>query len=540
MLKPEVEIKEKEEKGEDLPSSSAESEGQQTPGMLSSIFSGIKNYFPVPQLGHQNSLESTNMTQAWRTTLIKNLITGDEEIVLRNDEVNNKTELEINPYNTIIFVLVVIKHENKYCTTEEVGGWHLPAGPMLYGETVETAAKRIAMHEANLDIEVESFFRFEYNYSRTEIRFRCVITAVAVNPQDIKVFKEQGIGELSTDLDAFKPGKSLAAHWYNFNEVQHLVKKKAKSAAKRSLMAPTSVGYAFMTPHENSNRSIFSRKKNKKLSVVIRSGNVSVISDASKVSRRTKFTKLSKFSRNSNLSKASKQERKLRYMRNQEMYKLFKCFEGNPVRTFSPDLFLGVEGQATQNKNVSSLIFRVQLVIKTKSTNKFLILQHSATEGGVFKHGHRRYFSLPSDSMKIVLPFFDLANDLLLDYINLLEIKKIKRSKDNQEPFGELVGICGVKHIAPSTASLRAKGQLCFTYLAEVEDRAEKVVVKKRWKWLTLQELVMSYEKEKSKLKVQEEAIAVETMDILAHIEGGLVAPLYFLVPEGADYSVNR
>jgi len=107
--------------------------------------------------------------------------------------------------------VVIVRHEDKFCVTDEKQGFYLPAGRVDYGETFTTAAIREAKEEAGVDIELDGILRVEHSAFPEYSRMRVIFAAHSKDPtQPLKS----------------KPDKhSNGAHWMTLQEVSQLHEK---------------------------------------------------------------------------------------------------------------------------------------------------------------------------------------------------------------------------------------------------------------------------------------------------------------------------
>jgi len=67
----------------------------------------------------------------------------------------------VKVYKITAIALVAIQKNGKWCATHETRGWYMPAGRLDYGEGVETGAKREALEEAGIHVNLTNIVRIE-------------------------------------------------------------------------------------------------------------------------------------------------------------------------------------------------------------------------------------------------------------------------------------------------------------------------------------------------------------------------------------------
>lgn len=92
--------------------------------------------------------------------------------------------LPVPPPSTPSFPMVLIglvaiqnKENKKWCSTHETRGWYMPAGRVDFGEGIETGAKREALEEAGVDVDLTNLIRIDFSPTKLGTRFRSIYQA---------------------------------------------------------------------------------------------------------------------------------------------------------------------------------------------------------------------------------------------------------------------------------------------------------------------------------------------------------------------------
>ena len=114
------------------------------------------------------------------------------------------------PIPTWFFVLVAVRHKNKYLLVHEAKHgqmWYFPAGRVEPGEDFIAAAKRETLEEAGIPIEVTGIVRIEHTTIPQGVRMRLIVTARPIDNSPPKSIADD---------------ESLEARWFTFHEIHRL------------------------------------------------------------------------------------------------------------------------------------------------------------------------------------------------------------------------------------------------------------------------------------------------------------------------------
>lgn len=96
----------------------------------------------------------------------------------------NKLGLSHVPEGTPAHPLVLIglvaiqdKESKKWCATHETRGWYMPAGRVDFGEGISTGAKREALEEAGVHVDLTNIIRIDFSPNKSCSRFRAIYQA---------------------------------------------------------------------------------------------------------------------------------------------------------------------------------------------------------------------------------------------------------------------------------------------------------------------------------------------------------------------------
>jgi len=164
------------------------------------------------------------------------------------------------------------------------------------------------------------------------------------------------------------------------------------------------------------------------------------------------------------------------------------------------------DGKIDNREVVTRLHYHAKVLIATEDLQYFIVDKN---------------WSLPTETLKILVPFQDIATDLVINF------------NDKLGEMGKLIGVCGIEHSPPETLKLTATGSFCVTYLATVSNGClETMKNDEMWKLVTLSDFnIMNNHGTKSSLKDVE-----VTGLLMKNASEGIVAPLNFIVEEGSPY----
>ena len=89
---------------------------------------------------------------------------------------------EINKI-VIIGLVAIQNNEGKWCSTHETRGWYMPAGRVDFGEGIETGAKREALEEAGIPVELTHVVRIDFSPNEENTRLRVIYKAKPTNEE---------------------------------------------------------------------------------------------------------------------------------------------------------------------------------------------------------------------------------------------------------------------------------------------------------------------------------------------------------------------
>jgi phosphatase NudJ len=116
-----------------------------------------------------------------------------------------------NPISTRLFVVVVVRSDNRFLLIQEVMGnrpWYFPAGRVEPGETFVAAAKRETLEEAGIPIILEGILRIQH-FPHPTGQSRIGVFFLA---------RPEGNTPPKTKPDH----ESLGAKWFTLTEVEQL------------------------------------------------------------------------------------------------------------------------------------------------------------------------------------------------------------------------------------------------------------------------------------------------------------------------------
>lgn len=119
-----------------------------------------------------------------------------------------------DPIPTWFFVLLVVKKENKYLLVREAKfnqTWFFPAGKVELGEDFITAAKREALEEAGVDVEVEKIIKIEHTPYEEQSTMRLFLLASQIGDTPPKSVPDE---------------ESLEAQWFALEQIRQLPLRK--------------------------------------------------------------------------------------------------------------------------------------------------------------------------------------------------------------------------------------------------------------------------------------------------------------------------
>lgn len=83
----------------------------------------------------------------------------------------------VHPLAIIGLVAIQNKESKKWCATHETRGWYMPAGRVDLGEGISTGAKREALEEAGVNVELINLIRIDFSPGTNCSRLRAIYHA---------------------------------------------------------------------------------------------------------------------------------------------------------------------------------------------------------------------------------------------------------------------------------------------------------------------------------------------------------------------------
>jgi len=122
-------------------------------------------------------------------------------------------------FGMCIIGMIAIQHpteERKWCATHETRGWFMPAGRVDYGEGIDTGAKREALEEAGVHVELIDLIRIDFLHCGDFVRFLASYRASLCNENDQLRDESQADDEIikaawvdPSELEDGRPVRSL-------------------------------------------------------------------------------------------------------------------------------------------------------------------------------------------------------------------------------------------------------------------------------------------------------------------------------------------
>ena len=118
----------------------------------------------------------------------------------------------VKQYNSTAISLVAIHKDGKWCATHETRGWYMPAGRMDYGESAETGAKREALEEAGIHVNLTNIVRIDFTpgfYTRIRILYKAVPQDESSQLRDISQRDEEIIEAKWVEPEELTDGRAV-------------------------------------------------------------------------------------------------------------------------------------------------------------------------------------------------------------------------------------------------------------------------------------------------------------------------------------------